>query len=265
MSIYANWATIDRLATTTEQAGGKVPPAVADSLRIRDSIAAWTPPAVIDLADMIQAGQLTPKNCHQVLTDALTRPTLTPADVTAVATAEAARHAYCVVVKHADALIESLQPAHKAAVAKMTKAAEAVDAQTTAEQALQHPDGPAAWTALAQARQILDAIDIIVGLLVNDFEVLGGVEPWMHQRNIRHAAMYCASADSYPGVYQVLATRNGSGGPRGGRWHYAPAELTLQLPSAAAALVDEWRQYDAEQKAAHYAATHGSVPTAAGE
>ncbi|MEB3034772.1 hypothetical protein [[Mycobacterium] nativiensis] len=261
MSVMPNWQTVDRLIAATTQAGGKIPASVADVVKVRDAVKAWDAPDPTDLAGIISRGEMTAENAHQVMADALIQPNRTPADITSTSLHQLARRAFSLVTADADKLVRTLQPAHHAAAEKMAKAAEVVDAGTSAEQALQHPEGPAAWQALAEARRVLDAVDVVVDLLVGDFEVLGQREPWMHRMNLRHSLMYCATADNYPAALRVLTLANGSGGPRGGRWHHAPGSLALQLPSAAAALLDEIRQAHLEREAADYARTHGVVKT----
>ncbi|OBK91486.1 hypothetical protein [Mycolicibacter sinensis] len=263
MSYYLNWGDIDRLVTATTGAGGTIPAAVAEAIALRDTINGWTPPPSPDLAAIIKRGELTAKNAHKTLTEALVQPNRSPADITHAALGALCDHTAVLVKAHADELVESLQKPHAAASAAMAAAAEVVDAQAGAEQALALDGGPEAWRELAQARRVLDQIDVVVEALVEKYEVLGQREPWMHQRNIRHAAMYCATQDSYPAAYAVLATRNGSGGARGGRWHHAPGALKLQLPSRAAELVDDFRQRHIEAEAEHYAATHGTLPAPA--
>lgn len=259
MSYIVRWLEHDQLVAATTAAGGTIPAAVAEAIALRDVIQAWEPPPSRDLAALIGRGELTAKNAHGVLTDALVQPNRKPEEVVQTAIWELSSHVAELVRANADELVASLQTPHAAAVAAMAKAEHVVDANCTAEQALERQGGSQAWAALAESRRVLDQINVVVEMLVEHYEVLGQREPWMHRLNIRHAALYCADQSAYNAVQAILNTRNGSGGPRGGRWHFSPGALSLQLPSHAAEMVDSFRQRHIEDEAARYAATHGTV------
>lgn len=251
----AHWPTIIGFADAVTAAGGKLPAPVATVIATRAAITAWKPPASRSLADVVARGELTPDTADDVLTAALMQPTHRPEDIVAMAHGELARRAAALIRDTADELVTSLRKPHAAAVEKLAKAAKVVDHSTSAEQALEREGGAQAWRELAEARQVLDTIDRVVGALVRDFRLCGGLDSRL-PRSSRHAALYAADASALRALCAALDLPSGTP-TRGGRWHFVPGVPQLQKPADALALLDGVRQAADEAAAAHLARVHG--------
>lgn len=249
---------IQKLLGAIVAAGGTVPKPLTDVVASMAAVKAWAAPEPTDLRAKAERGELTAATAEKVLAAALTEAERRPDDLRHAALDGLRRRFAAQVLECADAVLTSLKPAHAAAVDQMAKAAGVVPSGMTAATALEVDGGAEAWRELAQQRQVLDAVHVVVQILVGTFSALGEVDPAL-PRYYRQAAMYMDDRGRYDSVLGVL---NAQPTHRGGIWHVSPSACKLRTLTEARELYEAAQEAAAKQAAEQYAATHGTLATA---
>ncbi len=251
---------IASLVAAVTDLGGTIPDDLQATLDTIAAVTEWAPPPAVDIAAVVHRGELTADTADQLLTNALHEPTIKPADLKVKAKHALAEHFTRQLSGDAgDQVIESVRPAFTRGCTALAQAAAIVPASaTTADLAEADDEYITAWRALAEHRATLDRIDDLRRILVEHFGVLGGPQPWHGARWV-DSAVYTPDTSHLELIGGALMMPNGTGGPRGGKWHNISSAIRLNTVSEARAILDEAHQQHRENQAREYSATHGTL------
>lgn len=263
MTTNARAGDITALVEQITALGGTVPAELQSTIDTIAAVNTWTSPKPTDITSLVRRGELTADNAGDVLDAALHQPTITDGDLKVKAKAALVqRFAEQIAGPAGDEIIDSIRPAFAKSCKAIADAAQIVDHTVRADDLAEADDTfIAAWRTIGEHRATLNRVDALTRTLTDRFEVLGTPQPW-HGRNWHLAALHTPDVAHLDLVGRALAQPNGTGGPRGGKWHQIASALQLNTISSARAILAEAHREHREREAADYAATHGTLAQA---
>ena len=246
-----NISTPGELSELVTALGGTMPDelnAIADTIK---QVRNWHGPDTFDISVAARTGALTSDTAVDLLDQAVRQPTIEPTTVRAQAVhGLLQRYSILVAGSAGDSIIESVRPAFTEASAAIAEAANLVLPNATAADLSEADDDYiAAWRALGEHRGTLDKVGALIELLaVTGFNVLGGLQPW-HTPRAREAAFFAGETRRLLDVGRALTLPNGSGGPRGGKWHQISSALVLNTVTEARLILAEAQREREETQA----------------
>ena len=261
MSSNALPGDVTTLVDQIRALGGTLDDALTGTVDAIAAVSAWEPPIATDIASVVYNGGLSAANAGRVLNEAMNQPTINASDLRRKAKhALVAQFGRQVAGPGGDHIIESIRPAFTKSCTAMAEAANLVS-PTDGVDILSDTDDDTiitAWRTIGEHRVALDRVSAIVRVLVEQFEVLGGPQPWHGHRWI-DAAMYTPGIEHLTNVGRALSAPSGAGGPRGGRWHAIASAIRLNTVSEARAILADAHRQHREAEAADYEARHGTL------
>ena len=260
MSSNALPGDVTTLVDQIRALGGTLGDDLTATLDTIAAVSAWEPPIATDIASVVYNGGLTAATADQVLNEAMNQSTINGYDLR-----QKAKHALVaqfgrqIAGPAGDHIIESIRPGFTKSCTAMAEAANLVS-PTDGVDILSDADDDTitAWRTIGEHRVTLDQVSALVRILVEQFEVLGGPQPWHGHRWI-DAAMYTPGIEHLTNVGRALSAPSGAGGPRGGRWHAIASAIRLNTVSEARAILADAHRQHREAEAADYEARHGTL------
>lgn len=260
MSSNALPGDVTTLVDQTRALGGTLDDDLTATLDAIEAVNNWRPPTPTDIASVVYNGGLTAANADSVLTEAMNQPTINGHDLRVKAKAALVdQFTRQVAGPGGDHIIESIRPAFTKSCKAIAEAANHVSPTDRVDILADADDDTiTAWRTIGEHRVTLDQVSALVRVLVEQFEVLGGPQPWHGHRWI-DAAMYTPGVEHLTNVGRALSAPSGAGGPRGGRWHAISSAIRLNTVSEARAILADAHQQHREAEAADYEARHGTL------
>ena len=260
MSSNALPGDVTALVDQTRALGGALGDDLTATLEAIEAVNNWQPPTPTDIASVVYNGGLTAANADSVLTEVMSQPTINGYDLQRKAKhALVERFGRQVAGPGGDRIIESVRPVFTEACSAIAEAANLVSPTDGVDiLAAVDTDTITAWRTIGEARVTLDQVSALIRIIVEQFEVLGGPQPWHGHRWI-DAAMYTPGVEHLTNVGRALSAPSGAGGPRGGRWHAISSAIRLNTLTEARAILAEAHRQHREAEAADWEARHGTL------